>query len=84
MLNPNAMIVFKIRLTDEKHTRLRQMAEAEGVSMNRLIDEWATIALVQHDAELRFQTRAALGSAKRGLAILDKLEAGFKKPRRSR
>lgn len=78
------MSVLTIRLADEKHERLRQMAEAEGVSMNRLIDEWATIALVQHDAEIRFQTRAALGSAERGLAILDKVEAGFKKPRRSR
>ncbi len=56
MVKPKDTRVFKIRLTDEKHKRLRQMAEAEGVSMNRLIDEWATIALVQHDAELRFQT----------------------------
>jgi predicted HicB family RNase H-like nuclease len=44
------MGVLKIRLSDEKHERLRQRAEAEGVSMNRLIDEWKAIALVQHDA----------------------------------
>jgi hypothetical protein len=61
-------------MADAKHERLRQLAAAQGVSMNHLVDEWATIALTQHDAEVRFRARAALGSVKRGLELLDKLD----------
>lgn len=70
------MSVLTIRMEEAKHERLRQLASAHGVSMNHLVDEWATIALAQHDAEVRFHARAAIGSAKRGLELLDKLEAG--------
>jgi hypothetical protein len=42
--------------------------------MNRLIDELATVALAQHDAELRFYALASRGSAKRGIELLDKLD----------
>jgi hypothetical protein len=42
--------------------------------MNKLIDELATVALAQHDAELRFYALASKGSAKRGIELLDKLD----------
>lgn len=42
--------------------------------MNKLIDEWATVALAQHDTEVRFRTLAATGSVRRGLELLDKIE----------
>ena len=32
---------------------------------------------VQHDAEIRFRARAAKGSRKTGLALLDKLDRSF-------
>jgi hypothetical protein len=47
------------------------------MSMNKLIDELATIALAQHDAELRFRALAGTGSVKRGLELLDKLDRRF-------
>jgi hypothetical protein len=47
--------------------------------MNKLIDELATIALVQYDAEVRFETRAARGSAEQGMKLLDKLDRHFAK-----
>ena len=68
------MATMTIRLPDAKHERLRRLAERHGVSLNKLVDEWASIALAQFDAETRFLVRAAGGSAHRGLAWLDKLD----------
>lgn len=69
------MATLTIRLSDEKHARLRQLAKQRKISLNKLIDELSTIALAQFDAETRFRTRAARGSAAQGLHLLDKLEA---------
>ena len=68
------MATMTIRLPDAKHHRLRLLAERNGVSLNRLVDEWASTALAQFDAETRFMARAARGGARRGLALLDKLD----------
>jgi hypothetical protein len=38
------MSTLTLRLADEKHARLRQLASAQGVSMNHLMDELATIS----------------------------------------
>lgn len=73
------MSTLTIRMSDDKHERLRRLAESQGVSMNKLIDELATVALVQYDAEVRFQARAARGSVEQGLKILDKLDRHFGK-----
>ena len=68
------MATMTIRLPDAKHERLRRLAERHGVSLNKLVDEWASMALAQFDAETRFLLRAARGSAQRGLALLGKLD----------
>ena len=68
------MATLTIRLSDEKHERLRQLAEQRKISMNKLIDELSTIALADFDAETRFRARAALGSREEGLALLDLLD----------
>ena len=70
------MATMTIRLPDEKHHRLRLLAQRNGVSLNKLVDEWASMTLAQFDAETRFLARAARGSTKRGLALLDKLDQG--------
>jgi predicted transcriptional regulator len=72
------MATMTIRLPDAKHDRLRRLAESHGVSLNKLVDEWASMALAQFDAETRFQVRAARGNAQRGLELLDKLDQGTK------
>jgi hypothetical protein len=69
-------------MPDSKHERLRLMAETQGVSLNKLVEEWASMALAQFDAEIRFRTRAARGSAKRGLALLDKLDRALERKAR--
>jgi predicted transcriptional regulator len=63
-----------IRLPEEKHERLRQLAERRKVSMNKLIEELSTIVLTEFDTETRFRARAALGSPAEGLALLDELD----------
>lgn len=69
------MSVLTLRIPTDKHDRLRRLAESRGLSMNRLVDEWATVALAQFDAETRFRALAARGSAARGLAVLDRADA---------
>ena len=68
------MSVLTIRMHEDKHERLRRLADARGVSMNRLIDELTTIALTQFDAETQFRVMSARGDRKRGLELLDKLD----------
>ncbi len=71
------MSTLTLRLTDEKHARLRELAALQGVSMNHLIDELTTAALAQHAAEQRFRRSANAGSAQKGLKILAKLDQHF-------
>jgi predicted nucleic acid-binding protein len=44
------------------------------ISLNRLREELATIALTELDAETRFRARAARASVAEGLRLLDKLD----------
>jgi predicted transcriptional regulator len=68
------MSVLTIRVPDAKHQRLKHLAKAHGISVNKLIEELSTVALAQHDTEMRFRVLAARGSAERGLRLLDKLD----------
>ena len=72
------MSTLTVRLPEMKHARLRRLADSRGISMNKLIDELATVALAQHDAEVRFRALAAKGSPHRGIALLDKLDRKFR------
>ena len=71
------MSTLTIRLPDDKHLRLRKLAQHRSISINKLIEELATISIAEFDAETRFRTLAARGTVKKGLAILDKLDAAF-------
>jgi predicted transcriptional regulator len=68
------MATLTIRLPDEKHDRLKQLAESRGISMNKLIEELSTIALTEFDTYNRFRALAARGDRVRGLALLDQLD----------
>lgn len=65
------MTTVTLRIPDEKHARLRLLAESRGVSVNKLMDEAATVMLAEFDAETRFKTRAARGNVEDALALLD-------------
>lgn len=75
------MSTLTIRLPDEKHARLRELAKHREISVNKLMEELATISPVEFDAENRFRAQAARGSVKKGLAALDKLDAAFQQKR---
>lgn len=66
------MTAFTVRLDDDKHHRLKNLAAARGVSVNKLMEEAASIMLAEFDAYTHFQIRAARGDVQRGLALLDK------------
>lgn len=71
------MSTLTIRLPDDKHLRLRKLAKHRAVSVNKLMEELATISIAEFDAETRFRTLAARGSVKKGIAILNKMDAAF-------
>ena len=71
------MATLTVRLPDDKHNRLRALAAHKKVSINKLIEELSTQALAEFDSEVRFRAIAASGSVKKGLHILDKLDAHF-------
>lgn len=68
------MSALTLRLPDDKHERLRALAQSRGTSVNRLLDEVTTLLLAEYDAETRFKLRAQRGTGKaaRGLELLDK------------
>ena len=39
------MKTLTIRIPDEKHNRLKHLAESQGISINKLMEELSTIAL---------------------------------------
>jgi len=69
------MSTITLRLPDSKHERLKQYAKEQGISLNKLFDEFATVALAQFDAKTRFEIKASKGSIEKGLQILDKLDS---------
>ena len=67
------MANLTIRIPDDKHARLKELAKSKGISVNKLIEELSTIALVEFDAQTRFKILASKGNPQRGLEILTKL-----------
>ncbi|HFU76704.1 MAG TPA: toxin-antitoxin system HicB family antitoxin [Arcobacter sp.] len=72
------MSTITLRIPDSKHERLKQYAKEQGVSLNKLFDEFATVALAQFDAKTRFTLMATQGDTKRGMELLDKLDKNLK------
>ncbi|MBD2626481.1 toxin-antitoxin system HicB family antitoxin [Trichormus variabilis] len=68
------MATLTVRLPDDKHNRLKELAQAKGISVNKLIEELSTIALAEFDTHTRFKAMAATGNPEEGLRILDKLD----------
>ena len=69
------MSTLTIRMPDATHARVRDLARARGVSINKLIEEMATATLSAHDAEVRFRLMATRGNPRRALAMLDRLDS---------
>jgi predicted transcriptional regulator len=69
------MATLTVRLPDDKHLRLKELAESQGVSVNKLIEELSTVALVEFDTQTRFKLMAGRGDVAEGLRVLDKLDS---------
>ncbi len=68
------MATLTIRLPDEKHERLKELARRRNISVNKLIEELSTVALAEFDAETRFRAMATQANAQDGLTLLDQLD----------
>jgi hypothetical protein len=71
------MSTLTIRIPEDKHTRLRALAEKRGISLNKLADELFTVALAQHDTEARFRARSP-GISKTTHRIVGQTRPGIK------
>ena len=69
-----------LRISDDKHQRLKELAKSKNISVNKLLEELTTIALTEYDLETRFKLRASRGSTEKALLVLDKLKQDFKDP----
>ena len=69
------MSTLTIRLPDDTHDRVKQIARHRGMSVNKLMEELSTIAFAQHDVEARFRALAARGSMEAGLRVRAELDA---------
>lgn len=67
------MTAFTVRMNDDKHVRLKMLADMRGMSVNKLIDEAASLMLAEFDAETRFKARAARGNKPRAVELLRKV-----------
>ena len=68
------MGTLTIRLPDDKHTTLKELAQTRRISVNKLIEELSTIAIAEFDAHTRFKAMGATGKPEEGLRILAKLD----------
>ena len=60
------MTTLTMRLPDDTHARLRQLAKQRKISLNKLIEELSTLALAQFEAATRFRDRATQGAVVTG------------------
>ena len=68
------MSTLTLRIPDTKYERLKNYAKSKEISLNKLFDEFATIALTQFDTKTRFDLMASKGDKNKGLELLDKLD----------
>ena len=68
------MGTLTIRLPDDKHERLKALAQRRKINVNKLFEEFSATAIAEFDAETRFLARASMGDVKKGMKLLDKLD----------
>lgn len=66
-----------VRLPDDTHRRVKELAASRKTSVNKLYEEFTAMALSAFDAENRFKAMAVKGSKTRGLELLKKLQAHY-------
>ncbi len=69
------MSTLSIRLPDDITDRLKTLAQSRKISLNKLMFELSTRALVEEDSKKMFEAAQLRGNSKRGLQLLDELDA---------
>ena len=69
-----------LRIPDEKHQRLKELAKSKNISVNKLLSELTTMVLTEYDLETRFRLRASRGSTEKASLVLAKLKQDFQDP----
>ena len=69
------MSTLTLRLPEDVANRLKSVAEARGLSVNKFITELSVQALAAYDTENRFKTMAAQADIPAVLSVLDRLDA---------
>jgi len=78
------MAILTIRMPDDKHRRLKTLAQHRHISVNKLVEELSPQALSEFDSEVRFRALAACGDTDAGLRLLDELDTVQKEQGSSR
>ncbi len=68
------MLTITIRIPDDKHSRLKALAQYKHISLNKLMEELSTVALAEFDSEIRLALKR---NKQTGLDLLDKLDSHF-------
>lgn len=68
------MSTLTIRLPDHTAQRLKSLAQSQGLSMNKLVEQLSAHALAAWDTENHFRAMAATGDVQQSLAVLDRLD----------
>jgi len=63
------MATLTYRTTEEKRQKLQSLAKSAGISVNRLIDDWATYAIAENEAFYRYKVMSERGAKSKGKAI---------------
>lgn len=71
------MGTITVRLPDDTHQRVKELANSRNVSLNKLFEEFTTIALTEFDAENRFKALAIKGNKNHGKKLLRKLQEHY-------
>ncbi len=69
------MSTLSVRLPDDIANRLKSLASNRDISVNKLINELSTRALAEEEAKQQFLAAQLRGDPKRGLKLLDELDA---------
>jgi predicted transcriptional regulator len=71
------MATLTIRIPDDKHNRLKALAQHRHISVNKLMEEFSTQAIAEFDSEMRFRAFADRGDIEQALGLLEKIDANF-------
>lgn len=69
------MSTLTICLPEDLSIRLKNVAEARGISLNKFITEISIQALTVYDAELRFKAMVARADINAALGVLERLDS---------